>query len=153
MDTYLVKYINNTGRRKQFKKKFASKRSIDQFLYKKAVEGCKSIKLTKLEPVRTCEYNKSIEKEILLKKKEYFDTCCIYALIDKDEVVYIGQSRDIMSRLSTHRLSSKMFTHFAIVERVVIDGSDHVPSSYLDERELFYIKALRPKYNKAGNKD
>lgn len=150
MNTYLVSYTNKYGRRKEFKKNFISKDIRAQFIHRKISEGCRSIRV---EPIRVAEYDRSIEREILLKKKEYFNSACIYALIDKEEVVYIGQSCDVMARLAAHKNSSKKFTHFAIVERISIDDTNHNTNSYVNERETYYIKALRPKYNKTGNKD
>jgi len=148
MNYYLVKYTNKQSRKKEYKKYFKNSRVKEQFIHRKKLEGCLNIKI---EPIRTSEYDRSLEREILLKKKEYFDSVCIYALIDNNEVVYIGQSCDVMGRLSSHKASTKKFTHFSIVERISVDDVKYKGSSYVNERELYYIKSLRPKYNKTGN--
>lgn len=148
MKTYLVSYINRQSRKKEYKISFKTSALKEHFIYRKKSEGCYNIKV---EPIRTSEYDRSLEREILLKKKEYFNSICIYALIDNNEVVYIGQSSDVMGRLSSHKSSSKKFTHFAIVERISVDDIDSNGTCYVNEREMYYIKSLRPKYNKAGN--
>ena len=142
MKTYLVSYINPQGRKKEYKKTFNFERTKSQFIHKKMLEGCLNIKV---ERVRHSQYDRSLEQVILSKKREYFDSVCIYALIDNNEVVYIGQSSDVMGRLSSHRMSSKNFTHFAIVERIDTKDSD-----YINKVEREYISKLKPKYNKVG---
>lgn len=142
MKTYLVSYINPQGRKKEYKKTFKLERTKSQFIHKKMLEGCLNIKV---ERVRHSQYDRSLEQVILSKKREYFDSVCIYALIDNNEVVYIGQSSDVMGRLSSHRISSKNFTHFAIVERIDTEDSD-----YINNVEREYISKLKPKYNKVG---
>ena len=148
MKKYLVSYINKQGRKKEYEKSFNLKRTKDQFIHRKIKEGCRNIKL---EPIRFLEYDRSLERAILSKKKRYFDSICIYALIDNEEVVYIGQSTDVMGRLSVHKGTNKVFTHFSIVEVISVDECPSSNSRYVDEREMYYIKQLRPKYNKAGN--
>jgi len=142
MKTYLVSYINNQGRKKEYKKVFKFDRTKKQFIHRKLNEGCLNIKV---ERVRHSNYDRSLEQVILSKKREYFNSVCIYALIDNDEIVYIGQSSDVMGRLSAHKTSSKKFTHFAIVERIDTDDKD-----YVNRVEREYIYKLKPKYNKVG---
>ena len=142
MKTYLVSYINAQGRRKQYRKSFKLERTKDQFVHRKIAEGCRSIKV---ERIRHTQYDRSLEREILSKKREYFSSVCIYALIQDNEVVYIGQSSDVMGRLSSHKMSAKKFSHFAIVERIDTDDKN-----YVDKVEREYINKLKPKYNKLG---
>lgn len=140
MKPYLVKYTNKADRKKEYVKNFTSNSQIEKFYYRKEKEGCRNIKI---ERIRHSEYDRSLEREILSKKREYFKSVCIYALINNDEVVYIGQSSDIMGRLASHNSSSKIFTHFAIVERI-----DTIDSEYVNKREKEYIERLKPRYNK-----
>ena len=142
MKTYLVSYINPQGRKKEYRKTFKYERTKSQFVHRKVLEGCLNVKVDR---VRHSQYDRSLEQVILSKKREYFNSICIYALIYDNEVVYIGQSSDVMGRLSSHRMSSKKFTHFAIVER--IDTGD---SEYVNKIERDYIYKLKPKYNKVG---
>lgn len=149
---YYLSYVSAEGRKRSFMKTFRNDKQKDQYLRKKRSDGCifREIRdVTGQERKREAKYDLALESEILSKKREYFNSVCIYALIDKDEVVYIGQSSDVMGRLSAHRGSTKEFTHFAIVERIDIQGQD--VSEYTNKREFEYIKRLRPKYNKTGN--
>lgn len=67
----------------------------------------------------------------------------IYFLIDEDqEVVYIGKSVDIISRVSAHvNNNNKTFTTFSYIEMNISD-------SLLSEIESDLIAIYRPKYNK-----
>lgn len=65
-------------------------------------------------------------------------SCGIYFLIKNDEVVYVGQSVDVMSRISKHRRADTDFDFFNVVTCE--------PES-LDEMEQAYIFALTPRYN------
>lgn len=142
MKTYLVSYINPQGRKKEYRKAFKTESKKDLFIQRKTFDGCLNIKVVR---VRHSQYDRSLEQVILSKKREYFDSVCIYALIDNNEVVYIGQSSDVMGRLSAHRMSTKQFSHFSIVERIDTPDSD-----YVNKVEREYISKLKPKYNKIG---
>lgn len=65
----------------------------------------------------------------------------IYFLIDKNEVVYVGQSKDIYTRINTHR-KHKVFDTFTYIR---------CPKDMLNIVETRYIKRLEPKLNR--NKD
>ena len=65
----------------------------------------------------------------------------IYYLIDTDEIVYIGQSVNVMARIAAHVLEGeKKFTHYYVVE---------AHPQKLDELEAEAIMLHLPKYNKA----
>lgn len=65
--------------------------------------------------------------------------CGIYVLFDGDEVVYVGQSRNVHGRIGNHVVEGvKKFDRFAVVE---------VEADLLDYLESKYILALQPKYN------
>ena len=69
----------------------------------------------------------------------------IYFLIDKGDVVYVGQSKSYKARIQTHTdgeayVEQKEFTHYSILE---------VKLSEMDVVEQVYIQLLHPKYNKA----
>lgn len=67
----------------------------------------------------------------------------VYLLLDKDEVVYVGQSKVGLSRPYSHR--DKMFTDIAFIK---------CNEDELDDKETELIKKYKPKYNKkAGNSD
>ncbi len=143
MASYKISYINKEGRRKEFHKAFKLKKNKDYYISKKLSEGATNLKCEKVRVRSRINYN--LEKSIVSKKKKIVSCGCVYALIHKDEVVYIGQSTHIMGRLNQHIQSSKVFDHYAVVEWV------DAGQSYLDKRESEYIKALRPKYNTVGN--
>ena len=138
---YRVKYISN-NRIKQFTKTFKSSKHKDLYISKKIKEGATSLKV---EHIRSRAYNVNLEKEIVSKKKKIVSSGCIYALIHKDEIVYIGQTYSIMGRLNSHINSNKVFDHYSVIEWID-SGQD-----YLDKRESEYIKELKPKYNSAHN--
>lgn len=139
---YKIKYISN-NRIKQFTKNFKSSKHKDSYISKKIKEGATSVKV---ELVRHRAYNVKLEKEIVSKKKKVVSCGCVYALIHKDKVVYIGQSYSIMGRLNTHIGSSKVFDSYAVVQWV------DAGQEYLDKVEAEYIKELKPKYNEVGNR-
>jgi hypothetical protein len=64
----------------------------------------------------------------------------VYFLFRQDELVYIGQSRDIVTRLILHKQKRQIvFDSFAVIE------TD--PHS-LESVEALYINQYRPKFNK-----
>jgi hypothetical protein len=68
--------------------------------------------------------------------------CGVYFLLDDAEVVYVGQSINIMSRIATHASEGiKEFNRWCYLTAKRAD---------LTELESFYIVLLRPKYNVAG---
>tara|TARA_R110000796_G_scaffold61844_1_gene142954 strand:- start:36 stop:341 length:306 start_codon:yes stop_codon:yes gene_type:complete len=68
----------------------------------------------------------------------------IYALIHKEEIVYVGQSSSLLVRIANHYNSKKVFDSWAIVESL---GS-FVSSEEFTDIERSYISKLKPKYNK-----
>ena len=65
----------------------------------------------------------------------------IYFLIDKEEIVYIGKSKDIHFRISTHLENpDKIFTHYYIIKTNLKTNR----SLWLESE---YIMKFKPKYN------
>ena len=66
-----------------------------------------------------------------------YHCCGVYFLCLRDTVVYVGQSISILSRIVEHR-------------RKKYDRAFYTPcrEDRLDQTELFFIKTLRPKYNR-----
>lgn len=75
--------------------------------------------------------------EIIDSAQHYGDTCGVYFLVHQDEIVYVGQSLNIWSRIGTH-VSSKKFDRAAYIQ---------VPREKLDLVESLYIHMLKPKLN------
>lgn len=97
--------------------------------------------------------NNKTKKETLTSylinnKKEILFYKFIYCLISNNEVVYIGKTINIQSRISTHKKDkTKDFDSFSIVTKLPNEISD----SELLKLEEKYIKLLKPKYNIVHN--
>lgn len=81
-------------------------------------------------------FNLVPQSEIIQRAKSYGDACGVYFLISSDEIIYIGQSVNIASRISGHR--DKDFDSVAFVT---------CKKQELDILESLYIIAYRPKLN------
>ncbi|MDH5541916.1 MAG: hypothetical protein OEY64_03015 [Nitrospinota bacterium] len=67
----------------------------------------------------------------------------VYFLLDKDEIVYIGMSINILYRISGHsREQTKLFDSFSYIP---------VSPEYLGAAETYLIKRFQPKYNVTDN--
>lgn len=77
--------------------------------------------------------NGAVSVDVLL------DTCGVYFLIRGAEIVYVGQSVSVMSRLSQHLRGGKDFDRFAFVP---------VEKKNLNVVEWAYINIFRPALNK-----
>ena len=64
--------------------------------------------------------------------------CGVYMLIDGANVVYVGQSINMLSRLGKHAYD-KNFTHYKVLE---------CNKDELDALEAHYINKFKPKYNR-----
>lgn len=62
----------------------------------------------------------------------------VYFLIDGDEIVYVGQSRDVVSRVSFHMKNLVPFDRYFYI---------HCPEGALDVLESIYIHILSPSLN------
>lgn len=69
----------------------------------------------------------------------------IYFLIKRREVIYVGQSVDVLGRIARHRREGRDFDAYTYIE---------CPPEELDQLERQYIRALVPELNMSfGNKD
>lgn len=75
-------------------------------------------------------------EEIAMKALPYAKATGIYFLLDGDEVVYVGQSVNVYSRIEDH--TDKRFDRYAFIPCAV---------DVLDRLESLYIHCLRPKLN------
>lgn len=78
------------------------------------------------------------EQEIIAAAEEYPLITGVYFLIQGDEIVYVGQSLDIMARIAQHRNNGKVFSKFTYIQ---------VAPEHLDDVETEYIVRFWPKYN------
>ena len=68
----------------------------------------------------------------------------VYFLINGADVVYVGQSVDVLKRISRHMTDGRVFQSFAFLS---------CPESELDRIEKLYITALMPEWNMSlGNR-
>ncbi len=74
--------------------------------------------------------------EISAASLSWEKTCGVYFLLDGSDVVYVGQSKNVFSRIAEHR--DKRFDRYAYVPCEEVS---------LDTLESFYIYMLRPKLN------
>jgi excinuclease UvrABC nuclease subunit len=74
------------------------------------------------------------------KLKEYnrVSSPCVYFLVQNDEIVYVGQTLNINSRIE-HHLEDKKFNRVFYLS---------MSKRGLDEAETVFIQALKPKYNR-----
>lgn len=86
-------------------------------------------------------------EQILASKREFKESYLIYALISNDEIVYIGQSTNILLRISTHLTSNKVFDSWSIIENL----GTYTTSKEVNRLEEKYIRKFLPKYNKIHN--
>jgi hypothetical protein len=63
----------------------------------------------------------------------------IYFLFDGEDLVYVGQSNNVLSRVQTHAAKSVQFDRYAVVECQLNE---------LNELEGKYITQYKPKLNK-----
>ena len=81
--------------------------------------------------------------EVVFKKQnpvEILDVACVYLLLRRGKVVYVGQSKNIYSRIQNHR-RAKDFTHFRILR------CHPARLNYWEGKLIFDYK---PEYNKRG---
>jgi transposase len=77
--------------------------------------------------------SKAVSYQRLLSESRY-----VYFLIDNDEIVYVGMSDTVQSRLHAHTKDKK----FTKVTWMKVKAHDQ---KYI---EAYYIMTLKPKYNK-----
>lgn len=86
----------------------------------------------------------SLKSFLLNNKKEVLFYKFIYCLIEDNEIVYVGKTINIQSRIVTHKKGElKNFDSFSIIAKLPNEISD----SELLKLEEKYIKLLKPKYN------
>lgn len=76
--------------------------------------------------------------------------CGIYFLISAGKVVYIGQSKDVLTRLASHmRGEEKEFASFSVLEAEP-EQLNELEARYIAKYDPIYNK-VRPKINMAAN--
>ncbi len=80
-------------------------------------------------------------KELLASAKPAHQKPCIYFLILAGEIVYVGQTTNLIKRLGRHLQDGKEFDSYSVVECEKRD---------LLRLEMAYISELKPRYNVMG---
>lgn len=83
-----------------------------------------------------------LEAGFITRRAMSFDRIVgVYFLLQDDEIVYVGQSTNIMTRLSNHKFeATKLFSRVFVME---------CPEAHLDRLERLYIDKFKPRYNSA----
>jgi hypothetical protein len=77
--------------------------------------------------------------------EQLFFVSVIYFLYCKEEVVYVGQTTSLMTRISQHvQENTKIFTSFKFI---IFNGSEKERL----QKEMEFIKQIKPVYNIAHN--
>lgn len=96
------------------------------------------------EKEHAISYTKDLTAHQIKKfSKPLTDITGVYFLIDNDEIVYVGQSLNVYSRISAHK-KDKDFDKVFVIK---------CQKEELTEIERYYILLLRPKHNKTHNPD
>ena len=133
---------------RNYKKWITSQKGYSNFQFLKQVTETKDSidvdRKVKKKSKRDYLYNK-----MLLTKRDIKFESIVYCLIDKDEIVYVGVSKNLQTRIQNHiKDSSKEFDSWNILKRI----PPHFTHSDVSEYESNYIKMFKPKYNKVHNK-
>jgi excinuclease UvrABC nuclease subunit len=90
-----------------------------------------------------------LKQYLLHNKKEVLFFKFIYCLIHNDEIVYVGKTINIQSRILEHKKDrTKVFDSFSVISQL----PNEIPDNELLSLEEKYIKLLKPKYNIIHNK-
>ena len=103
------------------------------------------------------------------KREELEEVCGIYAILYNNEVIYVGQSINIRSRLASHTSKAKINQYAKRDQNdkntqlklefytLIQEHMDEIQFLYipcnkkeLDKYEEYYINKYKPKYNYAG---
>jgi len=129
-----------------FKNWINSKRGYTNTKFlKKTNEDNNTKELVELDIKLTNKTKKdSLKSYLLNNKKEILFYKFIYCLIEDNEIVYVGKTINIQSRILTHKRGEfKNFDGFSIIAKLPNEISD-LELLKLEEK---YIKLLKPKYN------
>jgi len=97
----------------------------------------------------TCEDNLLSKSDIVDMGYSHTEKLnCVYFLIYKDEILYIGSTKDFRSRLRMHASNPQIFfTSVYTIEVVEILGMGR------KQLERKYVEKFKPKFNKQWNED
>lgn len=132
--------------RNDFKNWLSSQRGYTNIKFlKKLVESNNTLKQNELEiKIENLTKKQGLTEYLLSNKNDVVFYKFIYCLIKGKEVVYVGKTINIQSRILTHKKDeNKDFDSFSIISKLPNDISD----AELLKLEEKYIKLLKPKLN------
>ena len=122
---------------REINKSLREEKELLQQQNEKIRSGCKIMKFGKLNKGLS-NVRMFSEEEIVEQSHVSTSQCGVYFLVRRNEIVYVGQSVSVPSRVAQHAKDGKKFDSFAYV---ICDREQ------LDIVESLYIHALRPELN------
>ena len=80
-------------------------------------------------------------EDAVLRRPRFRPSCGVYFLIDRDEIVYVGQATNVHARVAAHTRNWKQFDSYTYIP---------CPKEQLDALERHYIQRLQPALNVRG---
>lgn len=144
---YLIRYGKN--QQTQYEKTFNSYEEADKYReYMIGQRKCKNFQMLRKQCKPFKDVKTRFAAKLISEKRPLSFHSFIYALINKDEVVYIGQSDSLQSRIKSHiRDKEKEFDSWAIAHKF----PHNTTREEREKREARYIKIFKPKYNITHN--
>lgn len=151
------KFKNEKGYLKSFYKDFYNEKQYNQYRCRLALNGCtifksyifdvpkKAGKKEKpYKPPILTDSQKIEYKQIIKNSKKVKNIVCIYALVNDNEIVYIGQTENLIKRLAQHmREKQGKFNSISVLKEYK-EWSEY--EVFEDEKE--YIRTYKPRLNK-----
>lgn len=102
----------------------------------KKLDSLERMELMNLHSASLCQKSLLTSQQIVNQSTPWGNLSGVYFLIDGNEVVYVGQSVNVFSRINSHK--DKKFDRYAYV---------NCDQSMMDRLESLYIHFLQPKLN------
>lgn len=140
------KVFNSEREYSNFKNWISNKRGYTNLqFFKKSIKDIPTKNQVELEKkISNKNKRETLTKYLLNNKKEIIFNKFIYSLIKDNEIVYVGKTINIQSRILKHQKEElKDFDSFSIIAKLPNEISD----GELLKLEEKYIKLLKPRYN------
>lgn len=123
---------------------FKNKKSPDGLEYK-----CKSCKYQRTKKW----YKNNLSRTIELNKKWKYKIAGVYAIFEKGECLYVGESKRVLDRFTDHKSGinnpkgkhKTLYNHLTQHKHIIFGVLEETPNH--KEREQYWINKLKPKYN------
>lgn len=145
---YLIIHGRNERSKKEYRKTFSSYEEAQDFKEYLLSVGVKNLEFLRKKVKTFSEVKTRFASKLIREARPLSFHSFIYALINKEEVVYIGQSSHLQNRIETHiNEGLKEFDHWAIAHKF----PPNTERKEIEKREQRYIKIFKPKYNITHN--